>query len=271
MNTFHFMNWTKCLSHQIWPALQKGWPETDKPVHFFWGLGGNNIAKIKEIMAKGEEWWYVDVGYLTEQIVRYPEPRIVNKNNTYFRIVKGKLHTTGGKVTDGHRLAEIRAKGIDAEFKGWYTGETKHILLCPSSETVTYHINGVTQADWIQMVTSELQKYTQREIRVRNKPRPGNQWWNTDIQNELKDCHCLITNMSLSAVDAVLNKVPVICSQTNVVAPIASHNLKFIEKPFRSGRKTVEEWLKYVTENQFTIDEMANGTAYKTLKAQKND
>ena len=53
MNTFHFMNWTKCLSHQIWPSLQKGWPETDKPVHFFWGLGGNNIVKINEIMKKG--------------------------------------------------------------------------------------------------------------------------------------------------------------------------------------------------------------------------
>ena len=271
MINFHFMNWTKCLSHQIWPALQKGWPETDKPVHFFWGLGGNNIAKIKEIMAKGEEWWYVDVGYLTEQIVRYPEPRIVNKNNTYFRIVKGKLHTIRGKVGTGQRLNELAHKGIDIKFKGWYTGETKHILLCPSSETVTYHINGITQSDWIEEVTNTLKHFTKREIRVRNKPRPGNQWWETDIKNELKDCHCLITNMSLSAIDAVMNKVPVICHTDNIASPIASHDLKFVEKPLRSGRKTVDEWLKYVAENQFTLEEMANGTAYETLKAQKND
>ena len=222
-------------------------------------------------MDRGEEWWYVDVGYLTEQIVRYPEPRIINKNKTYFRIVKGKLHTTCGKITDGHRLAEIRAKGIDAEFKGWYTGETKHILLCPSSPTVTYHINGISQEDWIKEVTNTLKQFTQREIRVRNKPRPGNQWWETDIKNELKDCHCLITNMSMAAIDAVLNRVPVICHTDNIVSPIASHDLKFIEKPLRPGRKTVDEWLKYVAENQFTLDEMANGTAYKTLKAQRND
>jgi hypothetical protein len=60
------------------------------------------------------------------------------------------------------------------------------------------------------MVTEELKKYTDREIRVRNKPRPNNEWWNTDIKDDLKDCHCLVTNMSLSAIDAILNRVPVI-------------------------------------------------------------
>lgn len=268
MNTFHFLNWSKCLSHQIWPLLQKGWPETDKPVHFFWGLAGNNILKIKECITKGEEWWYVDVGYLTQQIKRYPEPDIIDKDKTYFRIVKSKLHTIRGKVGNGQRLNELKNKGIDVEFKGWYTGETKHILLCPSSSTVTYHINGISQEDWIREVTEELKKHTKREIRVRNKPRPGNQWWNTDIKDELKDCHCLITNLSLSAIDAVLNRVPVICHTDNVISPIASHDLKFVEKPLRPGRKTVEEWFKFVVENQFTLKEMADGTAYKTLKEQ---
>ena len=42
---------------------------------------------------QGEEWWYVDVGYLTEQITRYPEPIINNYDNTYFRICKGNIHS----------------------------------------------------------------------------------------------------------------------------------------------------------------------------------
>jgi hypothetical protein len=65
-----------------------------------------------------------------------------------------------------------------------------------------------------------------------------------------------------------MNMVPVICTGKNVASPISSHNPKFIEKPFRPGRKTVEEWLKYVAENQFTIPEIENGTAYETLKVQ---
>ena len=69
----HKIGWDKCLSHQIWPAIKKGWKDEDRPIHFFWGLAGKNIAEINECERKGEEWWYVDVGYLTEQITRYPE------------------------------------------------------------------------------------------------------------------------------------------------------------------------------------------------------
>ena len=44
--------------------------------------------------AQGEEWWYVDNGYMTQQITRYPEPIIHDYDKTYFRICKGGIHTT---------------------------------------------------------------------------------------------------------------------------------------------------------------------------------
>ena len=171
-------------------------------------------------------------------------------------------------MTDGRRLEVLRQQGIDANFKGWYTGETKHILVCPSSPTVTYHINGITQEQWIYMVTEEIKKWTDREIKVRNKPRPNNQWWNTDIKDDLKDCHCLVTNMSLSAVDAILNMVPAITAQTNVASQVTGRSINKIEKPFRPGRKTMEAWMKFVSENQFTLKEIEDGTAYENLKKQ---
>ena len=265
----HKLRWDACLSHQIWPAIEKGWKDEDKPINFFWGLAGNNIPNIRNCIDKGEEWWFVDVGYLTEQITRYPEPKIHNYDKTYFRIIKGSIHTQKGKVSTPQRLNELEQKGIDVEFKGWNTGETKHILIAPSSQTVTYHNDGISQQEWIDEATKQVRQYTDREIRVRNKPRPGNQWWNTDIKDDLKDCHCLVTNMSLSAIDAILNKVPVMCSRKNIASPVASHNPKFIEKPFKPGRKTIQEWLNYVSQNQFTIPEIENGTAYKILKEQQ--
>src|SRR5210317_1402803 len=236
----HKMAWNKCLSHQIWPYIEKGWKDEGHPVHFLWGLGGSNLNTIRDITEKGEEWWYVDVGYLTEQITRYTEPSI----------------------------KELEQKGIDVEFKGWYTGETSHILLCPSSQTVTFHTNGISQEEWITMVGEEISKYTDLPIKMRNKPRPGNEWWGKDIKEDLKDCHCLVTNMSLAAVDAIMNKVPVICAGKNVAAPVSSRLPKYVTKPFRPGRKTINEWLKYITEHQFTIAEIEDGTAYQILKRQ---
>ena len=59
---------------------------------------------------------------------------------------------------------KLRSQGIDVDFKGWYTGETKHILLCPSSPTVTYHINGISQQDWINQVSAELKKHKKSPV-----------------------------------------------------------------------------------------------------------
>ena len=220
-------------------------------------------------MQNKEEWWYIDVGYLTQQITRYPSPIIHDYNKTYFRICKGGIHTNYGRVGSGQRLSELSNKGIDVEFKGWYTGETKHILLAPSSQTVTYHMNGISQDEWVQTAIQEIKKHTDRKIVFRNKPRPNNEWWNTDIKDDLKNCHCLVTNVSLSAIDAVLNKVPVVTHNFNICSPIAGRDLSKIEKPLKPGHKTVEEWLKFVAENQFTIPEIIDGTAYKILQEQQ--
>ena len=47
----HKIAWDKCLSHQLLkPAIEKGWKEEDKEIHFFWGLAGKNIEEIRQCM-----------------------------------------------------------------------------------------------------------------------------------------------------------------------------------------------------------------------------
>lgn len=264
----HELDWKDCLSHQIWPAIKKGWQDEDKPIHFFWGLAGKNIEKIRECIKKEEEWYFVDTGYLTQQITRYPKPKINDYDKTYFRIIKGAIHTNKFKVSQGLRLNELEYKGIDVQFKGWRTDEPKYILVAPSSQTVTYHINGISQKEWVDRVTAEIKKFTDLPVKFRNKPRPGNEWWNTDIKDDLKHAQCLVTNMSLSAIDAILNLTPAITHKANIASLVTSRDVKYVNKPFRPGKKTINEWLKMVAENQFTLPEIENGIAYKTLKEQ---
>tara|TARA_B100001057_G_scaffold352040_1_gene353559 strand:+ start:1342 stop:2151 length:810 start_codon:yes stop_codon:yes gene_type:complete len=264
----HKIDWQHCLSHQIWPAIQKGWPDEGRPVHFFWGLAGNNLREIQRCIDFGIEWWYVDVGYLTQQITRYPEPKIHDYSKTYFRICKGNIHTIRCKVGDGTRVSKLESQGIDINFKGWGGGETTHILVAPSSPTVTYHINGISQEEWTKEVTTLIKAHTDMPIRFRNKPRPNNEWWETDIRDDLKDCHALVTNMSLSAVDAVMNMVPVFTHQRHICSFISSKDLTKINKPMKPGHKTMNEWIKMVADNQFTIQEIESGIAYEILKEQ---
>ena len=74
--------------------------------------------------------------------------------------------------------------------------------------------------------------------------------------------------MSIASVDAILNRVPVITDGRNVAWAVASREPKFVEKPFKNHKKTVNEWLKFITEQQFTMNEIEDGTAYKLLKNQ---
>ena len=261
------MKWSDCLSHKIWPDIKKGWKDEDKNIHFFWGLGQNNIGLIKDCERLGEEWWYVDVGYFTEQITRYPKPEIHNHARTYFRIVKGSIHTQGGVLTDGKRLNELRDKGIVGIYPGWAEGRKK-VLVCPSSPTVTYHINNTTQEEWIETTVKELKKYTKREIVVRNKPRPNNQWWDKPIIEDLKDTHCVVTNMSLAAVDAVTNYVPAITHEKNVASSVTTTDLSMIETPYKPNVTSMREWMTIMSEHQFTLNEIGTGVAYETLKKQ---
>ncbi len=256
----HTLPWDKCLSHQLMPAIQKGWKDDGKDIHFFWGLAGQNIRQIKECEERGDEWYYVDNGYITEQITRYPEPIINNYDKTYFRICKGGIHTTSFKEHDDKRL--------NTEFKGWQSGE--HILVCPSSPTVSYYINDMTQEDWIKETTDKIKECTDRPVRLRNKPRPSNQWWNTDILDDLKGAHCLVTNMSLAAVDAIISGVPCITHSRNVAAGVSNQDISYktLNYPFKPDDDKINRWMRMLSYNQFTIKEIEDGIAFEVLQKQ---
>ena len=117
-------------------------------------------------------------------------------------------------------------------------------------------------------MSEELSKHTDRPIKVRNKPRPGNKFWNTDIKDDLKNAWCVVTNMSLSAIDGILNMTPAFTHQRHVAFPVTSRDISKVEKPLKPGRKTIQEWLHMIANHQFTLKEIEDGTAYNCLKVQ---
>ena len=75
--------------------------------------------------------------------------------------------------------------------------------------------------------------------------------------------------MSLAAIDGVLNVTPGFTHNRHVAYPVTSRDISKVEKPLKPGRETIREWLQFVVENQFTMAEINNGTAYKTLMEQQ--
>ena len=50
--------------------------------------------------------------------------------------------------------------------------------------------------------------------------------------------------------------------QRHAASLITSRKIDKIEKPFKPGRKTIQEWLHMISNHQFTLKEIEDGTAY---------
>lgn len=255
--------WKHCISHQIFHYLEKGWQDAN----IFWGLIPANIRKIHALQKEGKDWWYIDCGYITEQCTRYPIPHIHDLDRTYFRICKNSIHTTNLKPSDGSRRKILEEKyilnpGVPEKREG------NKILICPSSETVTQQHLRISQDIWIQSVVGQIRndpELKDKEIVIRQKPRPNNKFWGTEIQDILNDDVGLcVTALSLSAVDAILEGVPVVTHNQNVAYPLSA---KDPEHRFRPVWSDPTEWINSIADNQFTLEEMENGTAWEILNS----
>ena len=118
-------------------------------------------------------YWYISYQVRLQD---NPEPKINDYDSTYFRIIKGGIHTNRFHVATPDRWNVLIKQGIDAEFKGW-RDSGDYVLLCPSSPMVTHHINGITQDEWRTQVTKQLEEVCKRPVLFRNKPRPVNEWY----------------------------------------------------------------------------------------------
>jgi hypothetical protein len=246
----HKIDWKDCLSHEIYKAIYAGWQDDEtKVIHFFWGLGGNNVPQIMELEKSGSEWWFIDTGYITKQIQRYPVPKILDYDKTYFRICKGSIHSKLKPSTSN------RYKELEIPQQENYYNKDGHILVTPSSPTVTRFVNGESQEAW----SLKALDYANPHGVFRNKPRPGNKWYGIDIKEQLKGARALITNMSLSAIDAALLGIPIITDSQHVCSSIASDNINSLQVP------SLTNWIASVADNQFTLDEIRKGIAYDCL------
>ena len=265
MSVVRYMKWSECLSHKIWPKVLKGWEDPDR---FFWGLADNITEELKDIRKKAQDYWYIDVGYLGDQIQRYPEPAIVNPKTTYFRITKNGFHTNFSDPDNRRGFYTERIKKFNIELKP-PKEDGDYILLCPSSPTVTKFVTGYDYQQWIDEATKQIKLHTDRPIKLREKPRPNNKFWNTDIKDDLKNAHCLVTSMSLSSIDAILEGVPVICHKENVASYVSSQDIDKINDPYFPPETRLYYWLQQMSNHQFTLEEIENGFARDYLKGSK--
>lgn len=233
----------KAKSDLICRAFAAGAPRSAKG-HVFFGTEGQ-MSAFKHAKAGKEDWWYCDNSYFDKH------------RGTYFRVTKNALQVDPrGKTSDGSRFRKL---GI--EIKPWSMRDDGIILICPQSDAFMKSTLGF-EFDWASSVLARIPPWCHSGVKIRK--------WNRDkiqasvaLLDELPNVRLLISHSSSASITAMLEGVSTISeagAARTLTGPL--DKTAFISPPRPEGRL---EFAQVLADNQFTLDEFRNGTAWQWL------
>ena len=241
--------------------------------------GITRIPAIKQCLDNNIDFYYIDTGYMG----CYPQ-----KN--WHRFTKNNLQTldhlnykqldflTDVKVLK-KRFKDIMNVDYD-NYKPKRPVEGESILIIPPSLNSTRSLNimnhsmFVDQKDYIDFITKEVRKYTDKKIIVRQKPNRKERTLNGQtLLHQLKDdkIHCLVAFNSIAAFEAIQEGYPAITLSPNAASFLSEKELSNIEKPYFADDDKIREHSLYLSACQFNIEEFKNGYAVKQIEQLQHD
>ena len=240
--------------------------------------GITRIETIKQCIDNNIDFYYIDTGYMG----CYP-----NKN--WHRFTKNNFQTLDHLnykqldfLTDVKKLKERFASIMKVNYDNYKPKRPvagDNILIIPPSAkvlkclTLNGHVN-FTQEEYINYVSKEIRKYTDRKIIVRQKPdrderarRGGN------LQNQLLNdkIHCLVAFNSIAAFEAIQGGYPAITLGPNAASFLSEKEIKNIENPYFADDDKIREHSLYLSACQFNREEFRSGYAVKMIEQLQHD
>tara|TARA_B100000927_G_scaffold291552_2_gene294372 strand:- start:850 stop:1854 length:1005 start_codon:yes stop_codon:yes gene_type:complete len=226
------------------------------------GLGKQKI--IKECIARGKDFYFMDTGYLGNN----PSPRNPNGKKITHRIVKNALQNLhmpdrDAEGSDKH-YGSGRWNSLGIQLKDWYPG-SKILIVPPSQKVMKYFEQDLDL--WIEETVKTLKMHTKRPIKIRKKPSREDRVSINTLEQELaNDVHCLVTYNSIAALEAMVYGKPAIVLGPNCAQDVCEKSLGRVEFAEHPGRKSLTYLCRYLSNNQFTYEEMLSGYAWSVLK-----
>lgn len=233
-----------------------------KRVAVFYGMRPPLDRLIPEAREDGRKSVYIDLGYWG----RHDGGRW----RGFHKVSVNGRHPTEYFMRREHD--DIRAKALGLKLEPWKKGG-RHILVVGMSGR-SCAIDGYQPNQWERETIARLKEVTDRPIIYRPKP----SWLGAvplegasyspkmqQLAEVLAGCHAVVTHHSNVAVDALVAGIPAFCWE-GIATPLSLQDLARIEAPLYSEART--RWLNAATYCQWSVAEMADGAAWRHLKAE---
>ena len=199
--------------------------------------------------AKQGTWWYVDNSYF--------DPH----RGTYFRVTKNALQVDpAGKTSDGARFARL---GITV--KDWRHKPDGRILVIPQSDDFMKSTLG-RKGDWLRETVDKLNAWGYGpRIRVRPWQRNKANAY-VELHKDLDDAALVVTWSSASAITSLYEGIPAISESGAAHALTGPLTQERVAQPLTPTYEERLHLFQVLADNQMTLEEMRNGTAWRWLE-----
>jgi len=208
---------------------------------WLWGLLRGTLEVIAAARLGGQPWWYADHAYFLR-----------GHATANYRVTLRGWQLSRRLDVPGDRWRRLAPH---VPVRPWRTGG-HHVLVCPPTWPV---LQATAAGNWLEETLAELARHTDRPIRVRHKHQMGN----PPLSADLADCHALVTQHSVAAIEAALAGIPVVVAPSSAAAPVGLMDLSMVESPAYPDR---EAWLHSLAYGQFHLDEFRSGAAWRILR-----
>ena len=240
--------------------------------------GITRIETIKQCLDNNIDFYYIDTGYMG----CYPDKNWHRFTKNNFQTLDHLNYKQLDFLTDVKKLKERFASIMKVNYDNYKPKRPvkgENILIIPPSTkvlkclTLNGHVN-FTQEEYIDYVSKEIKKYTDKKIIVRQKPnRDERTRKGGNLQNQLFNdkIHCLVAFNSIAAFEAIQGGYPAITLGPNAASFLSEKEIKNIESPYFADDDKIREHSLYLSACQFNREEFKSGYAVKMIEQLQHD
>ena len=229
-----------------WP----GFESITKPIVVFGMLRGTS-----DLIQQAENYYYFDHAYL------FGNKHTTSKEvgDIVYRLTKNYFHIRDIKKLDKTDYERIEKYKPFVELKPWqYEGD--YILFIPPNPHVK---NYYYYDDWEERALKTIKKHTRKEIKIRTKDSKE------PLEKDLENAFCTVSYQSTVCIKSIMNGIPSFCADVSMGVPVSLTDLSKIENPLYTTER--EQWIDSLLANQFTMQEISNGTAKRIVDKYDNN
>jgi hypothetical protein len=248
-------SFAKCIGPQLSDAID--WvvdaAQADYSKPFFVRNIVNNESLLERLLKDKLDFWFVDTGYTNF---------LHTKLKVWHRLVHNGINFDGGL----QKYPQDRLHLLSDFPKKWRKKGSKILVI--ESSPAHYAMRGTTLDRWKHSVLQGLSAVTDRpvEFRHKNTNRKSRESLYS-LLKETKEYYCVVSDCSAAAVEALWTGTPVITLETHITNSVSRRRLDQINNLYRGD---LENWFAMVSYNQFTFDELCNGTAVALVREYQN-